>query len=355
MNLDHRTELINYAQLAFTKPLAKSISKRSVQVVKASWLTGLANHLETMLEITAIRSALGVPARQKMAKYFKDSVDIVATLTVINSILNPPALNIPVAGPSVVQTAPVPTTSGTHNQDEVMELSPPELPDLRPVNPTPFPTNPPRCLVNPPSHCNPVLNPVLSIPLPRNPDQFNPLPAQPSLDDIPLLANPFLPNALSPPNSHPNQLPANYVPLPVELIPLPEDPPVAYIPLPMEVDPLPMPRNPTPPNNYTPVMRAISSMANVPEFRILKQLTIAQIRMLLPGTGPATHVTKRVLIVQLLQCKLQEVADTFPNFRATMAKINLPGVTNMAQLKAATAVGPNSDIDAILISKINLL
>ena len=81
----------------------------------------------------------------------------------------------------------------------------------------------------------------------------------------------------------------------------------------MEVDPLPMPPNPTPPpNNYTPVMRAISSMANVPEFRILKQLTIAQIRMLLPGTGPATHVTQRVLIVQLLQCKLQEVADTFP-------------------------------------------
>ena len=70
MNLDHRTELINFAQLAFTKPLAKSISKRSVQVVKASWITGLANHLETMLEITAILSALGVPARQKMAKYF---------------------------------------------------------------------------------------------------------------------------------------------------------------------------------------------------------------------------------------------------------------------------------------------
>ena len=102
-----------------------------------------------MLEITAILSALGVPARQKMAKYFKDAVDIVATLTVINSILNPPALNIPVAGPNVVQIAPVPTTSGTLNQDEVMELSPPELPDLRPVNPTPFPTNPPRFFVNP--------------------------------------------------------------------------------------------------------------------------------------------------------------------------------------------------------------
>ena len=120
----------------------------------------------------------------------------------------------------------------------------------------------------------------------------------------------------------------------------------------MEVDPVPMPPNPTPPpNNYTPVMKAISSMANVPEFRILKQLIIAQIRMLLPGTGSATHVTKRVLIVQLLQCKLQKVADTFPNFRATMAKTNLPGVTNMAQLKAATAVGHS----AILISKINLL
>ena len=87
-----------------------------------------------------------------------------------------------------------------------MEFSPPELPDLRPVNPTPFPTNPPRFFVNPPSHCNPVLNPVSSIPLPRNPVQFNPLPAQQSLD-IPMLANPILSNALSPPNSHPN--PAN--------------------------------------------------------------------------------------------------------------------------------------------------
>ena len=108
-----------------------------------------------------------------------------------------------------------------------MELSPPELPDLRPVNPTPFPTNPTRFFVNPPSHCNPVLNPVSSIPLPRNPVQFNPLPAQPSLDDIPLLANPFLLNALSSPNSHPIQVPENSVPLPVELIPVSDDPPIA--------------------------------------------------------------------------------------------------------------------------------
>ena len=76
-------------------------------------------------------------------------------------------------------------------------------------------------LLIPHSYCNP----VSSIPLPRNPVQFNPLTAQLSLDDIPLLANPFLSNAS--PNSHPIQVPENSVPLPVELIPLPDDPPIA--------------------------------------------------------------------------------------------------------------------------------
>ena len=127
--------------------------------------------------------------------------------------------------------------------------------------------------------------------------------------------------------------------------------PSELLPEPLSVNPV---RLPLPPP--CPILEALkSSSAPIPEFKVLKGLTIKEIRELLPGHGPTSHNTKKSLIVELLSLKLREVMGKFTNFQAAAAEIGIPHATNMTILLSATNPGVQGDVDTILIKRINQL
>ena len=125
--------------------------------------------------------------------------------------------------------------------------------------------------------------------------------------------------------------------------------PSELLPESLPINPLQLSLSPT-----SSILEAInSSIANIPDLKVLMQLQNNEIRMLLPGDGPKRNKSKTDLINDLLRLKLKELLGNFSDFQAAASQIGNQHATNIMDLLFAKL--PRIKDNVILIKRINQL